>query len=87
MSKVFLLISKHWDKFTHLQVTCAVCGSVEGANVKDREFARPVDLEKALRSLGVSEYELQAAHHVFRSGLPTFIPVTSEIARKLGVLD
>jgi hypothetical protein len=87
MAKVFLLISRPRREFTHLQVKCAISGSTEDAKVKDREFAGPLDLENALRSLGVSEYESQAAHHVFHSGLPAFIPVSSEVARKLGVLE
>jgi hypothetical protein len=90
MAKVFLLISRPRTEFTHLQVKCAISGSTGGANVanvKDREFAGPFVLEDALRSVGVSEYDSQAAHHVFHSGLPTFIPVTAELARKLGVLE
>lgn len=87
MPKVFLLISKIGPEFTRLLVKCAVCGDSEDARTIDREFATPRDLEDALLHLGVSEYESEAAHQVFVSGQCTFIPVSSEVATKLGVLD
>lgn len=87
MTKVFLLISAVRADITHLRVKCADPQFTDGAGVKDREFASPQDLEHALRNLGVPEYEARAAHNVFHSLQPAFIPVSSEIAKKLGVLD
>lgn len=53
----------------------------------DRFFSHPAELEDALRAAGVSDDDAYAPHLVFNNGLPTFIPVSADIARKLGVLD
>lgn len=71
----------------HLMVKCVISESAGGASTQAREFAGPHDLETALRTLGVSEQEVQAAHQVFHSWLPTFIQVSLEVAKKLGALD
>lgn len=87
MTKVFLLISKSRREFTHLEVKCALCGNADGIFARDQEFLNPHDLQDALRAAGLPDYESEAPLHVFHTGLPTFIPVSPEIAAKLGLIE
>ncbi|HZP03854.1 MAG TPA: hypothetical protein VFB43_03060 [Terracidiphilus sp.] len=87
MTKVFLLISKPRREFTHLEVKCALCGDADGVSARDQEFLNPHDLQNALRAAGVSDHESEAPLHVHHTGLPTFIPVSPEVATKLGLID
>lgn len=87
MTKVFLLISKSRHEITYLEVKCALCGDADGVFTKDQEFSHPNDLRNALQAAGVSDHESEAPLHVFRTGLPTFIPVSPEIAARLGLME
>ena len=87
MQKVLLLISKIRLDSTYLQVKCSISPSDRIDEVAmDRIFSHPDELEEALRAAGVSDGDAGAPFHVFNNSLPTFIPVSAEVARKLGVL-
>lgn len=87
VTKTYLLISRPHGGFAPLHVTCAFSGDPDGLRVVDRGFSRPSDLEKALQAAGVAEHEMRATVKVFNTGMPTFISVSKEVARKLGVLE
>jgi|HubBroStandDraft_2_1064218.scaffolds.fasta_scaffold549184_1 hypothetical protein len=87
MAEVLLLISKILPEFTHLKVKCTLCQNTENLRTRDREFRHPRDLESALRAAGVECDEARAPFQVFETGLPTFIPVSLDIVRKLGMLE
>lgn len=89
MSKVMLLISTIQRESTHMQVKCTVPhrDGVESISVTDRIFSHPGELENALIAAGVSQQDACAPFHVINNGLPTFIPVSTEVARKLGLLE
>jgi hypothetical protein len=88
MTKVMLLISKIQRESTHLQVKCSLSRNdgIENIIAKERIFSHPFELEDALKAAGISDQDASAPFHVFNNGLPTFIPVSEEVARKLGVL-
>lgn len=88
MANVLLLISKIEREFTHTQVKCTLCprDEMESEGARDQIFLHPSDLVDALRAVGVSDADAHAPFYVVENGLPTFIPVTIEAARKLGVL-
>lgn len=86
MANVFLIIWKPKQEFGQLRIKCCVCSGTRGVSVRDRQFSSPRDLVSALRFAGVAEDESQAPLQVFHTGLPTFIPVNEDIARRLGVL-
>jgi len=69
-------------------VKCAVSrrDGIEDLHTEERFFSHPQELEDALKDAGVSEEEARAPYHVLNNGLPTFIPVNVEIARRLGML-
>jgi hypothetical protein len=87
MSRLFLLISKPQRGSGPLHVTCAFSGDIDGLRAVDRKFPRPSDLEKELQCAGVFHYEKQTPAQVFSTGMHTFIPVSIEVAKKLGVLE
>jgi hypothetical protein len=87
MAEVLLLISKIQHEFTRLKVKCAPRQNSENLRTLDREFSHPRELESALRAAGVECDEARAPFLVFETGLPTFIRINLDIARKLGVLE
>jgi hypothetical protein len=87
MAEVLLLISKIQHEFTHLRVECTLRQNSEDVKTLDREFPHPRDLESALRAAGVECDEARAPFQVLETGLATFIPVSLDIARKLGMLE
>jgi len=88
MAKVMLLISKIGCESTQLQVKCTLSehGGMEDAACVGRIFLDPREMEAVLKAAGVSDEEAQAPYHVFNNDLPTFIPISKDIARKLGML-
>jgi len=88
MGKVLLLISKPWQEFTHLRVnpTVSANASMPAMKTLDRVFQYPNDLVRALFAAGVPDHETYAPFLVSDTGLPTFIPVDSAVARRLGVV-
>lgn len=84
MAAVFLIIWKPQPDFAQLWVKCMGPKSV---SVRNRQFSSPRELESALLTAGVTEDESQAALQVFETGLPTFISVNEDIAKKLGLLE
>lgn len=87
MAEVLLLISKIQHEFTHLKVKCTFCQNAGNLSTLDREFRHPRDLESALRAAGVECDEARAPFQVFETGLSTFIPVSLDIVRRLGMLE
>lgn len=86
MANVFLIIWKSQQDFGQLRVRCCLRRTTEGISVRDLQFSSPRELVSALRFAGVAEDDSQAPLQVFHTGLPTFIPVNEDIAKKLGVL-
>jgi len=88
MPNVMLLISKMQRESTHMYVKCALSqkDGIESARVREQIFSHPSELEDALKAAGVSDEDARAPHHVVNNGLPTFIPVSMLVARRLGVL-
>jgi hypothetical protein len=87
MTEVLLVISTIRHEFTRLQVKCALRQSIENLRTLDREFSHPRELESALIAAGVERDEAQAPFLVVETGLPTFIRINLDIARKLRVLE
>jgi hypothetical protein len=87
MTKILLLISKPRLEFTHLRVSSTVCKSVEKhVRTREQEYAHPQELAHALRAAGVPEQETGAPFLVSDTGLPTFIPVSLGVAKRLGIV-
>lgn len=87
MATVFLIIWKPQPDFAQLWVKCSVCMGPKYVSARNRRFSSPRELESALLTAGVTEDESQAALQVFQTGLPTFISVNEDIAKKLGLLE
>lgn len=87
MAKVYLLIWKPEAELAHLRIKCAARNNTKDARLRERQFPSPRELESALRMAGVAEEESQAPVQVFTTGLPTFISISEETAKRLGVLE
>ena len=87
MSMFYLLFSKPIGGFTPISVVCASTKNTDRLTGNRLTFAIIKGLEKALDGAGVSEYESKIPLSAIRSGISSFLPVTADVANKLGLLN
>jgi hypothetical protein len=87
MLKFFLLFSKPHGSCAPIVVTCASVENTDKLWGIHREFERIHDLQSALEAAGISEYESESPLMAVNSGFSSFMPVSLEVAVKLGLLD
>jgi hypothetical protein len=86
--KVFLLISRSKrPPLRNVLVTCAISGNIPGAYGAERQFAGNEELKRALKAIGLNEYEIDDHMQRVRSDCPTFLEVSIEAAEKLGLIE
>jgi hypothetical protein len=86
MQKIYLLIAGRTG-FDPIHVKCAFSGDLAAPRAIERQFPTPDALERALESVGISPRDSFRPVQAFTNGMPTYIQVSSEIARELGVLE
>lgn len=86
MQTFYLLLSRACGGFSPTNVVCASAENTDRMTGICLTFSSISELETALNAAGFSEFAPTQAFGVVRSGYATFLPVTEEVALRLGFL-
>jgi hypothetical protein len=87
MLTFFLLFAKPLGGFTQIDVRCATTENTNRLRDIHHSFERIHDLQTFLEAAGVSEYEFKLPLNAVYNGFSSFMPVSADVAMKLGLLD
>ncbi len=87
MAMFVLLFSKLSGESKSIDVVCASIESTDRLTGRHWVFDSINDLRTTLESSGVSEHEFRFPLQAVRDGVPSFLPVTEEVATILGLLN
>ena len=86
MAMFVLLFSKLPGESMSIDVVCASIESTDRLTGRHWVFDRIPDLKTTLESAGVAEQDFEFPLQAAQMGVPSFLPVTAEVATILGLL-
>ena len=86
MASFALLFSKPPGDAASIDVVCASIENTDRLTGRHWVFDRITDLRTTLESAGVSEHDFEFPLQAVQNGVPSFVPVTAEVATILGLL-
>src|ERR1700761_5893141 len=84
---IFLLMSRPGGGFNPIHVTCALSGDSEDLRGTTVQFEQVHNLSEALIEAGMPLDESKVPLQVLINGYSTFMSVSAEVARRMGVLE